>query len=66
MTETLTPPAVPNRRPTKEELRVLVDEHGAAIYRVVIGIVRDPALAELPNGSLFGQPFTVTAPPQQG
>jgi len=31
MTETSTPPAVPNRRPTKEELRVLVDEHGAAI-----------------------------------
>jgi DNA-directed RNA polymerase specialized sigma24 family protein len=46
MTETSTPPAMPNRRPTNEELRALVDEHGAAIYRVAIGIVRDPALAE--------------------
>lgn len=57
---------MPDRRPTNEELRALVDEHGAAIYRVAIGTVRDPALAELPYGSLFGQPFTVTAPPQQG
>ena len=46
MTETSTPLTVPNRRPTNEELRALVDEHAAAIYRVAIGIVRDPALAE--------------------
>ena len=46
MTETSTPATVPDRRPSNEELRALVDEHGAAIYRVAIGIVRDPALAE--------------------
>ncbi len=29
-----------------ERLRALIDEHAAAVYRVALGIVRDPSLAE--------------------
>ena len=32
--------------PVDERLRALVDEHATAIYRVALGVVRDPSLAE--------------------
>ncbi len=32
--------------PTPEELRRVVDKHAAAVYRVALSVVRDPALAE--------------------
>lgn len=82
MTETSTPPTSANRRPSNDELRALVDDNGAAIYRVgndeVSGTIvqlhattaqlqlDDGSFLQLPYGSLFGRPFTVTAPPPQG
>ncbi len=33
-------------RPSAEELRVLVDRHAAAVYRVALSVVHDPALAD--------------------
>lgn len=39
--------APPKReRASEAELALLVDEHAAAVYRVAVSIVRDPALAE--------------------
>ncbi len=32
--------------PSEEELRVVVERHAAAVYRVALSVVRDPALAD--------------------
>lgn len=38
--------AAPGEPTSDERLRALIGEHSTAVYRVALGIVRDPALAE--------------------
>ena len=40
------PSPAPGRRPLDQELQKAIDAHSAAVYRIALAIVRDPALAD--------------------